>query len=578
MTYVHIIGLLLLLIFPFQVAEARGGAAGADSALSRVLHERSSEFVPRAEDRAAGDSRKTFRNYSEMVVDALEESGDEAGAARLDRALKGEYDSSSAGLLGRMVYVYAREFYRDEIIAATSRLIQYRTFATDVPNRLNPEFIRQKEYLRELAITLGLGFRDVDGYVQEIWIGEGGESFGLMVHSDVQPVEDDTWSADPWSGEVTDSLIRGRGAIDDKGALAAIMYGMRALLDSGLPLRNKLILLVGTDEESANEDITAYLKTNPPPARTIVVDFAYPVYCAEKGWCGLWLKTAMGKDTQGAGLNLVDLQGGFSPSIVPGSATATLVPVRVDARDAGERLRELAADFERRRPGARISVAENEGKLVVTATGRSVHSSVPETGHNALMDLLVWLDRDVHPVQNPISLMARFAAGAVGLELDGRSLGIAHHDPFMGDVSVAGNMFRCDQDSILFMFNFRVPKGADLEKIRTTLESRVRDFSAEAGIGFSRQLYLSEALYNDPNSPLVNKLLNIYGDVTGEVERPRSMGGGTYARRIPDAVVFGPNLPGDEYLGHQPNESITLRALTRNIEILTHTLVMFGLD
>jgi len=118
-------------------------------------------------------------------------------------------------------------------------------------------------------------------------------------------------------------VIWGRGAIDDKSALVAIMYGMRALLDSGLPLRNRLILLVGSDEESANEDITTYLKSNAPPAKTVVVDFAYPVFCAEKGWCGLWLKTSRGADALQTGLNLVDLQSGLSPSIVPGSATAT---------------------------------------------------------------------------------------------------------------------------------------------------------------------------------------------------------------------------------------------------------------
>ncbi len=563
----------LILILSLHSAKGAG-----DGVLARILAERSSDLVSRASARAGDDGTLAFKYFSGMVVDEIRAAGDGPAADGLARALSGQYDSSSPGRLGRLLRVYARERYRDEIIAATSRLIRFRTFATDVPNRLNPEFIRQKEFLGELADTLGLGFRDVDGYVQEIWIGDAGEPFGLMVHSDVQPVEEKVWKSDPWSGEVTDSLIWGRGAIDDKGALAAIMYGMRAILDSGLPLRNKLVLLVGTDEESANEDVTTYLATNAPPARTVVVDFAYPVYTAEKGWCGLWLKSGRGPGTVGEGLNLVDIQGGYSPSIVPGSATATIRPVGVTTAAALSRLRVLAARFNASRAGAGIGVEAKNGDILVTATGRSVHASVPETGHNALMDLLVWLDRDVRPVENPVGLMARFAAENIGLELDGASLGIAHRDSFMGDVTVAANMFICDPDSILFMFNFRVPRGVDLAAIRGTIEGRADGFTAETGLGFSRQSYFSEALYNDPNSPFVRRLRGIYEEVTGVRATARSMGGGTYARRIPNAVVFGPGLDGDEYLGHQPDESITLRALARNIELLTHTMVRFGLE
>jgi len=566
--------LALVLTFPWV---QEGGAAGKGT-LNDLLARESAHLVSGAAALAKGDGPLTFKFFAEAVTGELRATGDTASADLISGALRGRIDSSSGDLLACMLRAYAREFYRDEIIAATSRLIRFRTYATDVPNRLNPEFIRQKDYLRALADTLGLGFRDVDGFVQEIRVGEGGRSFGLMSHSDVQPVDEKSWTGDPWSGEVTDSVIYGRGAVDDKGAIAAIMYGMRALLDSRIPIKNKLVLLVGTDEESANEDITTYLKTNPPPARTVVVDFAYPVFCAEKGWCGVWLKASRENDRPGEGLNIVDLQSGFSPSIVPGDATATIRPVGISMADAEVKLRNLAAEFEGSREGARITVAREDSVILITATGRSVHSSVPETGHNALMDLLVWLDRDVRPVENSLSLMSRFGAEYIGFELDGRSLGIAHSDSFMGGVSVAADMFHSDPDSIMFMFNFRIPKGTNLGETRKTIEGHLGDFSRKWKIEFSPQMYFSEPLYNDPDTPFIRKLLDIYSDVTGEKGTARSMGGGTYARRIPNSVVFGPNLESDEYLGHQPNERISLKALTRNIEILTHTLAVFGLD
>ena len=224
---------------------------------------------------------------------------------------------------------------------------------------------------------------------------------------------------------------------------------MRALLDSKLPLRNKLILLIGTDEESANEDVKNYLETNAPPSRTIVVDGTFPVICAEKGWCGLWLKLPRSQSfpLSTNGFWLTDLQGGFSPSIVPRKATATLEPISGSVEDALAELKKRLSQFAGFRHGASMSLEEINGSIHITAQGRTVHSSVPETGHNALMDLLVFLDRFVKPVENEIVLMAKFGATYIGLDLHGNELGIAHHDEFMGDVTVAGDIFETSRDS-----------------------------------------------------------------------------------------------------------------------------------
>lgn len=561
----------LALLFLFN-----GGRA--NEKLVRTLERKGAEFVSAAAERGRGDGVSAFKIFTELLTAELRDAGDPQSAVNLEGALQGRNDSLTRNALAWAVQTFAREFYREKIIEATSQLIRFRTVAGDVPNRLNPEFIRQKEFLRTLSASLGLGFRDVDGYVQEIWIGGGGEPFGLMVHSDVQPVDETEWTHPPWEGEVKDGAIWGRGSIDDKGALVAIMYGMRAILDSGVPLRNRLIILVGTDEESANEDIATYLKTNEAPARTIVVDYAYPLYCAEKGWCGVWMKAARGRVPADGGIVLTEVQSGFSPSIVPGTAVATFLGAGLSADSVERRLRDLAARFMEERAGSNLRIGRNEDAVVVTAAGRSVHSSVPGTGHNALMDMLVWVDRYVEPVVNNTALMAKFASTYIGFELDGRSLGIAHTDPFMGEVTVAGDMFHTDADSLLFMFNFRVPKGVEIPGLRRTIENQLAAFSASRNIDFSSQMYFSEPFYKDPDSPFIRKLLGIYGAVTGEKGEAHSMGGGTYARRIPNAVVFGPSLHDDEYLGHQPDEHITLGALDTNIAILTHTLVEFGLE
>ncbi len=569
----HAIILSLCVLLPVS------GFAGSQSSLASLLEKRSAVIFEQASTHGHGNSQAVYTEFVRRIADELESDGEKTTASRLRNALesRGSADIPKKELAW-ITHAYAREMYREDIIRETGHLIRFRTFATDAPNRKNPEFIKQKGYLRSLAEKLGLHFNDVGGYVQEIWIGDGPQSFGLMSHSDVQPVIPNEWAHDPWSGEVIDGSIWGRGSVDDKGPIVAIMYGMRALLDSGFPLKKKIILLVGTDEESANEDVSTYLKTNAAPDQTIVVDSNYPVICAEKGWCGVWLELPLSTaPAGGSGLVVVDLESGFSPSIVPETATARLLANGKNVKPYVASVSTMADDFARERSGARISVALTSDTLVITAHGKSVHSAAPETGHNALMDLLVFLDHHVKPLRNEYTQMAEFASTYIGFELNGEKLGLRHHDSFMGDVTVSANMFQRTDSTVMFMFNFRVPKGISKDRIMKELQARYDTFGRKHGLHLAERHYISSPLYNDPEGSFVQHLLGIYNAVTGEQRTPQSIGGGTYAKRIPNAVVFGPALPDEEYLGHQPDEHFKISTLVRNTEILTHTMFDFGM-
>ena len=552
--------------------------AAANESLTSILTSRGSTLITDA--KAAGtNGAAVYSRFVELIATELGKSGDSLTATKLTSAMA---NPSASGFprdeFAWITHTFAREFYKDAIIRETGELIKFKTFANDVPNRMNPEFIRQKKYLQSLAEKLGLHFNDVDGYVQEIWIGNGPESFGLMSHSDVQPVAPEEWSHDPWSGEIIDGKIWGRGSVDDKGPIVAIMYGMKAILDSGFPLKKKIILLVGTDEESANEDVASYLKVKAAPDQTIVVDSNFPVICAEKGWYGIWLHIP--KDagaSKGKGFRVVSLQSGFSASIVPEKAVAKILPSKIRSEQAMKEITTKAAQFEKRRAGAKIEVTILSDTLIVTTHGRTVHSSVPGQGHNALMDMLVFLDTDLKVLPNAFGLMAKFAAKYIGFELDGKSLGVAHTDDFMGSTTVAGDMFTKTDSSVMFMFNFRIPKGIDQATIEHELKTRFESFGKQYGFKFSDTRYMGKPHYFDPNNPLVQKLLTIYNSVTKEHRHAQSIGGGTYAHRLPNAVVFGPALPDEEYLGHQPNEYLLISTLVKNIEILTHTMVEFGM-
>jgi acetylornithine deacetylase/succinyl-diaminopimelate desuccinylase-like protein len=79
----------------------------------------------------------------------------------------------------------------------------------------------------------------------------------LLAHMDVVSVEKERWSVDPFAGEVRDGYLYGRGAIDDKGMLAANLMTMlllkRALAAGQASLSRDVVFLATSDEEAGGE-------------------------------------------------------------------------------------------------------------------------------------------------------------------------------------------------------------------------------------------------------------------------------------------------------------------------------------
>lgn len=75
----------------------------------------------------------------------------------------------------------------------------------------------------------------------------------LMAHQDVVPAAPETlgrWKAPPFSGAVRDGAVWGRGAIDDKGSLIALLEAGEALAASGRQPERTIIVVSGHDEET----------------------------------------------------------------------------------------------------------------------------------------------------------------------------------------------------------------------------------------------------------------------------------------------------------------------------------------
>ena len=100
--------------------------------------------------------------------------------------------------------------------------------------------------------------------------GEGG--IGLSGHSDCVPVEGQTWTSDPFTLELRDGKLYGRGACDMKGFLACVLASVP--LFTARTLKEPIHIIVSYDEEvgcTGVRPLIARLGKDLPRPRAVIV-------------------------------------------------------------------------------------------------------------------------------------------------------------------------------------------------------------------------------------------------------------------------------------------------------------------
>ncbi|AZS75128.1 hypothetical protein DDE74_33190 [Streptomyces lydicus] len=210
----------------------------------------------------------------------------------------------------------------DEVVRFTSDLIRIDTSnAGDGACQERPAAEYVAERLAEAGLTPTLLERS-KGRTNVVARIEGTDpaADALLVHGhlDVVPAEPADWSVHPFSGEIRDGVVWGRGAIDMKNMDAMVLAVVRRWARSGVRPRRDIVLAFTADEEASAEDGSGFLADRHPGlfegctegiSESGAFTFhagggmqLYPVAAGERGTA--WLKlTARGRAGHGSKVN-----------------------------------------------------------------------------------------------------------------------------------------------------------------------------------------------------------------------------------------------------------------------------------
>ena len=457
------------------------------------------------------------------------------------------------------------ESMKNDIIKNTQELVKIKSVerSPEPGAPFGAEIRKCLDRTLEMCKDLGFEVENFDGFAGHAEYGEGEDIVGILVHVDVVP-EGSGWSHDPYAGEIVDGKIFGRGTIDDKGPAVTAIYGLKAVMESGVKFNRRVRIIVGCDEESGRwACMKHYFKHAEMPICGFSPDADFPIINSEMGILIFNLQKEFEKNEESCcgGLRIKRMQGGNKVNMVPDYCECELEM----NKDFAERIQKTV-DYMKDKLNAKLELEIDGSKCIIKSYGLSAHGSTPDKGINAISQLISCICKLPLCVSEQTAYI-NFLDEHIGMKVDGSSFGIAMSDDISGKLVFNLGTIDVSEEKGSIGINIRYP----VTKTRNDVYDVIKQKIAVSGIRLVEGDG-KDPLYVPEDNFMIKALQKVYEEVTGEKAELISIGGGTYARAIKNAVAFGPLFPGKEETAHQKDEYIEIEDLIKSTKIYAEAI------
>ena len=429
------------------------------------------------------------------------------------------------------------ESHKEEMIEFLGELIAVKSVQGEAEDGypFGREPARALEIMLKKCEESGFTVENTDNYVGSVSFGGENAKLGILTHLDVVP-EGQGWTSNPYKLERSEGKLIGRGAIDDKGPAVSVLYALKAIRDLGIPLKEGVQLIFGTNEENGSDDLTYYKTKKKLPPCVFTPDGEYPVINGEKGMLRVYFS---------ADCESITINGGDVINAVPKKCSFSVVIPKKDG------------------PSCVFGSTE----------GRAAHASTPEKGENAITKAFEEIfeyvkeqkDEELHCPEFIEDLSELFPHN----EFDGKSCGLGFSDEISGSMTCVLTMLNSDENGVIHGgIDIRFPLDRKKKEISEIICGKLEKIGCKIESCEGVEPHIT-----DENSEFVQSLLKVYTKVTGDEGCCISIGGGTYVHEIEGGVAFGAEFPGEENNMHGADEFITEENLLKNAEIIAEAII-----
>lgn len=408
---------------------------------------------------------------------------------------------------------------RDEIIFSLSNFVKIPSIL-DKSHKKYPYGLQcaaALDFCEELCNSKGLWTHNEKYIYLEAKLKENqqGKKILFAAHADIVPAEDENIYA-PYGGEIVNNYVIGRGAVDDKGPLIAILYALAFFKENHISLKNDIGLFLGSNEEMGMDDLEYYLKVNGQPDFGIAVDDDFPVTNGEKGLIRFILSGKKSKYIK-------------------------------EALSYGQPQR----------------LKDNVCRVI---TENSVFEVIKDS--NAVKAVLLKLNEAGVPILE--SSHCNSLLIDIINDTSGKVVNCYGADEVSGETQLNLYKLSSNYDTVEFYFDLRLPVTQDEKTVLRSLQTygKKNNFTIEV-TKVSPSYFISE------DEEIITLLTNLYNKYTKSQDKPYVMSGCTYARLFKKGCGFGAGNPHEVKPFPKGHGAAHGADEAHNIDVLLHAIKIY---